>query len=421
METIHGRITRMFFGILIVMLSVNDTVLQVHVHHSDLLDLISCVFMLVIWLSETKLSSWKKSHTYCLVWLAVALVVAWSLIVFVHSPNHYDAVKDIFSISLVFLVSLEVIPSIFSFSSFVDFFNKVLLIIITLAVLFGQYNHRRFLGYENLGISVTRFSGLFYHPNLAGLYAAMLGISALLLFAQRHRLRIFVSLAISVCILYLTHDRTAQICFLFYAAGQFAWTVYCRIKSKVLRWTLSTEFIMALLILVLLAVDYLKTHTSFYELNYLLSGRLSIWNLVLSNMNDRLFGDGLFLPGQNQIFDMQTTGYGIDGLYVDIIYQEGIIGLGVWLLLFFVLLVVAAFHRNKFKVYGVLFLLTALVHSITETHFAIWMNVFTIFVLGTISFFVRYGNEWDKETEHWKIKRDDKTYGATKVDTAIST
>ncbi|MCC2463799.1 hypothetical protein LKL90_25875, partial [Bacillus mobilis] len=121
-----------------------------------------------------------------------------------------------------------------------------------------------------------------------------------------------------------------------------------------------------------------------YEyVNIILSDRLNIWTTLLSSMKNILIGEGLFIPGYSLVISVEKNGFGVDGLFMSLLYNEGIIGLSLFLL--FVMITAYCLYNSSHLQKDTIFVLfiVVLVYSITETQFYVF-NFFTIFTLGCV-------------------------------------
>jgi hypothetical protein len=90
-------------------------------------------------------------------------------------------------------------------------------------------------------------------------------------------------------------------------------------------------------------------------------------------------GVGLMPPGANLLADTSTRGAGIDGLYTNLIYGEGYVGLVIFVIAMYGMRRMANVNQRCRGFFGVT-LISCLLFGVTETHFWLLASPLTALV-----------------------------------------
>lgn len=313
----------------------------------------------------------------------IFIYFAWKFITLSYTPFLGQGVKNILDFIVFITLSFFIIPNWLNREEFLKLIFISILLICLLSII-GSYfieTEKHYFRVTSSGVQ-ERYTWLFIHPNIAGLYGMSLFLVSLLLFNIQRKIIFLASALLGLAIPFFTLSRTILVViFIFLILHILGMSRFFR-KGYI-------KFLTYLIIYTLLFLIVMKNLDFFnYErLNSLLSTRLDIWNSVIKSMDNMLMGEGLFLPGNNLVYSVEKDGFGLDGLFINIIYDEGIIGLLIIVILFSIIFYTISKRKDSNSRISNYLLLIALMYSVTETHFFI-NNIFTVFVLGTLSFSV---------------------------------
>jgi hypothetical protein len=302
-----------------------------------------------------------------------ALVFAWKVVELVREPGQLDKALLFFvDFVITYTCYLLIAPRIFSVQRWLIEFRWVNLFALGLAIVAHPFitNRRTDMAGWDKGASWA-----FAHPNTAAMYPLVIYIVTMIMFGTRvkRKLRWFDALCIafSLVTLFLTNSRTTLV-----VAGVA--TLLSLSKLVELRYVTDKSGrnirVMGSLLNVcaVLAIAggayFVYASLGMHAIDSKLSGRLSFAAQVLLSAKDLVLGVGLLPPGSNLLADNSSRGAGIDGLYVNLVYGEGYVGLAIFAIAMLAFRRVAAVDRRFRGFFGVA-LVSGLLFGVTETHF----------------------------------------------------
>jgi hypothetical protein len=229
----------------------------------------------------------------------------------------------------------------------------------------------------------------FTHPNTAAMFALTIFLASLIIiFGARERFRekfvalIFI-LASSLAIV-LTNARTAEGAIVAAIAICSFGIVFGRIwKSRKFEWrALRRLLVVGIGIIVIVTIFVFGYQISTSQLDEFTSGRLLFGMYLISTVQNIWLGVGYLVPGKNLIYDIEDYGAGIDGLYVNILYTEGVVGLTLFALVFIAIIRFTTTYHGRAFPYLIIVPVTAFLYGLTETHFWLLPSPITIATLG---------------------------------------
>jgi O-antigen ligase len=313
--------------------------------------------------------------------IIIFIYFVWKFIALSYTPFLNQGVKNILDFIVFTTLSFFIIPSWLNREEFLKLIFTNILLICLLSIIGSNFveTEGNYFRVTSSGV-LMRYTWLFIHPNIAGLYGMSLFLVSLLLFDIRRKIVFLVSTLLGVAIPFLTLSRTILVVIFIFMFLYFLRKLGL-LQNRYIKLLTYSMICTLFFLIVMKNLDLL----SYDRLNVLLSKRLEIWNSVIKSMDNVLIGEGLFLPGVNLVYSVAKDGFGLDGLFVNIIYDEGIIGLLIIIILFSIVFYTISKRKDNTSRISNYLLLVALIYSITETHFFI-NNIFTVFVLGTLSF-----------------------------------
>lgn len=324
------------------------------------------------------------------IFLLMLAVCAWKLIEAARSPGEareaFATAGDFVSYAVVCFVF---VPNYFSARGFSKMLATTSLLIFLCAIALHPFVPDVSLAGWDKGESWA-----FAHPNIA----AMVGLTIVLAAAVsivmrpsgvfRNKLPLLM-LWIGIFLVALTNSRTVIVCMVLVITMIVLRVPLSRVWSKsgvhakAIRFIFSVFFLVSTIFFVL-AIFFSFTYG---QLDSLTSGRLLFWIQLLESVQNKYVGVGLLPPGENLIYDVQSHGAGIDGLYANVIYSEGYVGLFLLIILF------VGFWLRLIKVckgnfpFLLIIPAVAVLYGITETHFWLRPSPLSIYVLGVLSCF----------------------------------
>ncbi|MGG1071850.1 O-antigen ligase family protein [Priestia megaterium] len=325
----------------------------------------------------------------------IVLIIMWKIFTFSHSPDIVQASRNILNIFILIILSFYLIPRIFSLVEFikVSFFSFFTVIVSSVLIsnIFKIKGENPYYKYNMNHDLVERYYWLFIHPNIAGMFGMILCLISCMLYELTKEKRYVVTFVASFYMIFLTGSRSSMNIVLMYLVFSLVMRLYRSIsKKKLVGAFVFLESVLFTILLIICSFIFVQ-FVGFAKINSILSGRLEIWNETIQSIHNIFIGEGLFLPGRSLIFSVQRDGHAIDGLYISLLYNEGIIGL--LLFLSFSWIIIIQCFKLKWQssdmVLNVFILI--LMYSVFESHF--WtLNIFNLFVLGSVGIILRTKN-----------------------------
>ncbi|MDA1634398.1 hypothetical protein PDK11_16215 [Bacillus cereus] len=397
MINVDNKIKKIVFLCFLLLLGIEN--LRLNIKYQNML-IVAVLIVLLVFTINTKvfasnIRAWKSVISLLL------LIFSWKLVVFYISPDLWQATKNIFDFVMIVGISFFIVPRIFKdLESFLKNI-KTLLIIISVFSIVGSI----ILGISPSIIRVTgageiveRYTWLFYHPNLAGLFGLSLAMVSYLLWEITSKKRNGISIFLGITIIILADSRTNLVVLVvFFLMRFFIWIYKKYIKNSISNILFIIEGILGSIAIILILFTFRLVNYEY--VNIILSDRLNIWTTLLSSMKNILIGEGLFIPGYSLVISVEKNGFGVDGLFMSLLYNEGIIGLSLFLL--FVMIIAYCLYNSSHLQKDTIFVLfiVALVYSITETQFYVF-NFFTIFILGCVGIVLKSVDRINTEKEY---------------------
>ncbi|MFC0696680.1 hypothetical protein [Paraburkholderia humisilvae] len=312
-----------------------------------------------------------------------ALVFAWKFVELVREPRQLDtALLFFFDFLITYTCCLLIAPRIFSVKTWLVEFRWVNLFTLVLSIVAHPFIPARtdMAGWDK-GASWS-----FAHPNIAAMYPLVIYLATIIMFGTgvKRRLRWFdvFCVTFSVVTLIMTRSRTALVVAIVATALSLINAIVLAYIKKKPRG--NVRALSALLKLCALLVIGSGAYFAFLSLgtqalDEKLSGRLSFAMQVLLSANDLVLGVGLLPPGSNLVADNSTRGAGIDGLYTNLVYAEGYVGLVIFAIAMLAFRRMASFDRRCRAFFDVA-LVSGLLFGVTETHFWFLASPITAFV-----------------------------------------
>ncbi|WP_143811073.1 hypothetical protein [Paraburkholderia piptadeniae] len=311
------------------------------------------------------------------------LVFVWKFVELVRSPGQLSTALLFFVDFLVtYACCLLVAPRIFSVQTWLVEFRRVNLFALGLAIVAHPFIPDRtdMAGWDKGA------SWAFAHPNIAAMYPLAIYLITIIMFGMRVKRRPqsfdVLCVAFSVVTLTLTGSRTTlAVLVVATLLSLFNVIVLTYVRYTPGRGAKALSVLLKLCAVVGIAGGVYFAYVSLgaQVIDDKLSGRLSFAVQVLLSANDLVLGVGLLPPGSNLLADNTTRGAGIDGLYANLVYGEGYVGLVIFAIAMFGFRCMASFDRRCSAFFGVA-LVSGLLFGVTETHFWLLASPLTTLV-----------------------------------------
>ncbi|BCZ85338.1 hypothetical protein PTKU64_90130 (plasmid) [Paraburkholderia terrae] len=311
------------------------------------------------------------------------LVFAWKFVELVREPGSLDTAVLFFVDFLVtYTCCLLVAPRIFTVRAWLVGFRRVNLFALGLAIVAHPFIPDRtdMAGWDK------GESWAFAHPNVAAMYPLTICLITMIMFGMRMKGRVrwfdIFCVAFSVVTLVLTNSRTTLailvVATLLSLFNVIALT-YVRDKPgrDVQALGIALKLCAAIVILGGAYIAFLSLGAQ--DIDDKFSGRLSFAVQVILSAKDLVLGVGLLPPGSNLLADNSTRGAGIDGLYTNLVYGEGYVGLVIFAIAMYGFHRMASFDR-RCRVFFDVALVSGLLFGVTETHFWLLASPLTALV-----------------------------------------
>ncbi|MDR6494855.1 hypothetical protein ACTJLC_30125 [Paraburkholderia sp. 22099] len=312
-----------------------------------------------------------------------ALVFGWKFFELMRAPGQINtALLFFFDFLITYICCLIIAPRIFSVQSWLIEFRRINVMAVLLAIVAHPFVPDRtdMAGWDK------GESWAFAHPNIAAMYPLTIYLLTIVIFGigVKRGFRWFdiFCVAFSLSTLALTGSRTTLVvAFITTLLALFNIIVIKYLKDDKGHETHAIKT--ALKFCAMLAIGgciyFVYAAMGRQALDTLFSGRLSFAADVLWSAKDLVIGVGLMPPGANLLADTTTRGAGIDGLYTNLIYGEGYVGLVIFAIAMFGLRRMANVNPRCRAFFGVT-LVSCLVFGVTETHFWLLASPLTALV-----------------------------------------
>lgn len=327
--------------------------------------LVSCISLLFV--------SYKRSIIFNKIFIALIGCLLWRIFEYLRSPFFGDITVLSIPISTfsAIIVCFLLIPTIFEkIENFLIFYKISLLIIIFLIWIITFF-------VPDVLTASGAAKGLslgFWHPNVLGLYTAVL--ISICIFDMMLRKKIFFNLIIILVMSYLLFQTNSRGGYLLFFINICALFVYLLSKSLIFKKIFINRYVSITLVISFIFLVYnLFKKFGFNYMDELSSSRLYILSIAIKDVGSNyLLGLGILPRGYMYGFDSESFGAGLDGVYSVIYYNEGLVGL--FLFLYFHLLLIK--NALLIKVYKIkfiyfVFLISILLHAFLEAHY--WQRV----------------------------------------------
>lgn len=319
--------------------------------------------------------------------VAYGMVVAWKIVSLAISSAPLSANVPIFlDFVLVALVLNLVVPRLFELRDWLFFFIGVCSAVFLASVLLQPF-------FPVVKVNTAGWdkgsSWLFAHPNIAAMYplAVFLAGLPLLMLSESGRVKRLALLfcVVSVMAIIPTNARTAEavaIVAFFLAVLGFLFKSFWVSESRVL--VIQRRFILFVFFVVVFFVfGYLLDQYSLSQIDDFSTGRLIFAIYLISTVDNLLTGVGFLPPGDNLLYDKDDYGAGIDGLFVNILYTEGFVGLILFfVLMFFVFRYLGKAAKRDFPYFSIISI-SSLIFGLTESHFWLLPGPLTMLTIGS--------------------------------------
>ncbi|MCU5067235.1 hypothetical protein [Bacillus pacificus] len=397
MINFDNKIKKIVFLCFLLLLGIEN--LRINIKYQNMMIIVVLIVLLFWGINKKGFASnirpWKSVISLLL------LIFSWKLVVFYISPDFLQATKNIFDFVMIVGISFFIVPRIFEdLESFLKSIKTSLIIISVFSIvgsmIFGI--SPSIIRVTGAGEIVERYTWLFYHPNLAGLFGLSLAMVSFLLWEITSKKRNGIGIFLGIIIIILADSRTTLVVLVvFFLMRFFIWIYKNYIKNSISNILFIIEGILGSIAIILILFTFRLVNYEY--VNIILSDRLNIWTTLLSSMKNILIGEGLFIPGYSLVISVEKNGFGVDGLFMSLLYNEGIIGLSLFLL--FVMIIAYCLYNSSHLQKDTIFVLfiVALVYSITETQFYVF-NFFTIFTLGCAGIVLKSVDRISKEKKY---------------------
>ncbi|WP_395067870.1 hypothetical protein [Paraburkholderia silvatlantica] len=315
--------------------------------------------------------------------LPFVLVFGWKLVELVRAPAQFStALLFFFDFLVTYACCLLIAPRIFSVKSWLIEFRRVILF----ALVASMFLHPFLPARTDMAGWDKGSSWAFAHPNIAAMYPLVIYLITLIIFGTGVKRRVqwfdVFCVMFSLITLVMTGSRTtlgiAFIATLLALCNVFSFQYLsngANRKMKALRVTLKLASVIVAGAGVYIVLELMGSQ----GVDAAFSGRWSFAVEVLLSAKDLVLGVGLLPPGSNLLADNSTRGAGIDGLYVNLIYGEGYVGLTIFVI------AMLAFRRmtrrdRRFSAYFGVALASGLLFGVTESHFWLLASPLTALV-----------------------------------------
>lgn len=310
--------------------------------------------------------------------VVISLLLIWKFIVLFYTPFIKEGVINILDFIVIILASFFVFPNILKMYDFIKQIYVTSLIICFISIVGSLYikPEKIYFRLTDQGY-IIREGWLFNHPNMAGLYGVVIFISSFLLFSKFKNKVFIVSLIGGISLPFITNSRTSIVIIFGFLILFYFWKKKLFIGNRLFIFSFYGVGILCSSIIIFLASNSLE------NINKIFSNRMVIWENIFGSMNNKIIGEGLFIQGNNLIYSVDRNGFGLDGLFISYLYNEGFIGISLFII--FILLISSHLLKKSYNNFSIVLLISALIFSLTESHFFI-VNNFTFLVLCTIAF-----------------------------------
>lgn len=313
-----------------------------------------------------------------------ALVFGWKLIELMRAPGQINTALLFFAdFIIMYTCYLMIAPRIFSPTTWLIDFRRVNVFAMLLSIAAHPFIPPRtdMAGWDKGA------SWAFAHPNIAAVYPLVIYLLTIAIFGTRVKRKVewfdVFCILFSLITLAMTNSRTtlavaltATLLTLFNMFTLAYLKDDASRESRTVRAALKVCAFMAVIGCTYFAYSTLGQRA----IDAILSGRLSFAVDLFLSAKDLVLGVGLMPPGANLVADSTSRGAGIDGLYTNLIYGEGYVGLAIFALAMFCLRRMANTDRRSGALFGVL-LASGLLFGVTETHFWLLASPLTALVV----------------------------------------
>ncbi|WP_211750176.1 hypothetical protein [Paenibacillus sp. Marseille-Q4541] len=218
----------------------------------------------------------------------------------------------------------------------------------------------------------NRYYAFFDHPNFLGLYSTLGIIVTILMFSLCKMKLSLVTIPFYLYLIILSGSRTALIMsFIF-----ILFVMFMNVSTKLLRFIFINPIAIFFLFAISIILITMVNSESFIDtLDKLLSNRITIWtDLIASNKSSLMH----FLFGQGNLNSEVSR----DNYYVSVLIDNGMIGLGAFLIM--ITLVIRTLLMNKkidkVHMYAAILMFIVMLYSFSESIFYTLGNVFSLFL-----------------------------------------
>ncbi|NUA29696.1 O-antigen ligase family protein [Cupriavidus basilensis] len=321
------------------------------------------------------------------IWFVLA--VLWRTVEVIRSPGEMREISIAFGDFLcVVVVCIFIVPNLFSLENWLRFLTRIYSVLFAVLIILSPYVRVSSTTADAAGAD-KGLKWLFVHPNVAAMFGMTIFLTSLLLillYKQNLRwmiLTLSVLLA-SIAAIIPTNARTTEgtiiavmviVCFGLVFGGLWR---SGRFEVRALRYLLIITVSMVIGTTIFIFFQQMTQS----QLDSLTTGRLFFWISVISTVPNIWLGVGFLKAGTNLLYDIEDLGAGIDGLYVNILYTDGIIGLALFLIVLGYIVRYAMSYRKREFPYLVIIPIAAFLYGLTETHFWLTPSPLTIAALG---------------------------------------
>ncbi|TDY17038.1 hypothetical protein B0G81_8211 [Paraburkholderia sp. BL6665CI2N2] len=312
------------------------------------------------------------------------LVFGWKFIELMRAPGQINTALLFFVDFLItYACCLAVAPRIFSVRSWLIEFRRVNVFALVLAIV----SHPLIPDRTDMAGWDKGASWAFAHPNIAAMYPLAIYLLTIVIFGTgaKRGFRWFdlFCVVFSLGTLAMTGSRTtlgvAVVTTLLALFNVFSLT-YLKDSVNGESRTIKAALKLSAMFAVCGIAYFVYSDIGRAAIDALFSGRLSFAADILFSAKDLVLGVGLMPPGANLLADSSTRGAGIDGLYINLVYGEGYVGLVLFVIAMFGLRRMANVNQWCRGFFGVV-LISCLLFGVTETHFWLLASPLTALIM----------------------------------------
>lgn len=312
-----------------------------------------------------------------------ALVFGWKLFELSRAPSEFGtALLFFFDFLITYTCCLVIAPRIFTVQTWLIEFRRLNVFVLALAIAAHPFIPDRtdMAGWDKGA------SWAFAHPNIAAMYPLTIYLLTIIIFGVRIKRRVewfdVFCILFSLATLVMTGSRTTLA-----IMGIATFLSLCNVIAfrylsdfagrNVRALRVALKFAAFVVIVAGMYAAFLSIGAQKIDADF--SGRLSFAVEVLLSAKDLVLGVGLLPPGGNLIADNASRGAGIDGLYTNLIYGEGYVGLAIFVIAMLGFRRVSGKDARCGAFFGVA-LWSGLLFGVTESHFWLLASPLTALV-----------------------------------------